>query len=59
MLLEGIGVPYYTAKRVSRVSYKGEHIRGLWSTEQDLVLGIKSGLRDTGVSSRVYIQGEV
>ena len=36
-----------------------EHIRGQWSTEQDSVLGIKSGLRDTGVCSRVYIQGKV
>jgi len=40
----------------SRVPYKGEHIRGQWSTEQDSVLGIKSGLRDTDVCLRVYIQ---
>jgi hypothetical protein len=32
-----------------------EHTRGQWSTEQDSVLGIKSGLRDTDVCSRVYI----
>jgi hypothetical protein len=41
----------------TRVPYKGEHTRGQWSTEQDSVLGIKSGLRDTVVCSRVYIQG--
>ena len=33
-----------------------EHTRGQWSTEQDSVLGIKLGLRDTDVCSRVYIQ---
>jgi hypothetical protein len=33
-----------------------EHTRGQGSTEQDSVLGIKSGLRDTDVCSRVYIQ---
>jgi len=32
-----------------------EHTRGQWGTEQDSVLGIKSGLRDTDVCSRVYI----
>jgi hypothetical protein len=38
--------------------YRKAH-RGEWSTEQDLVLEIKSGLRDTDVCSRVYIQGRV
>jgi hypothetical protein len=35
-----------------------KHSRGQWSTEQDLVLGIKSGLRDTDVCSRALYTGE-
>jgi hypothetical protein len=34
-----------------------EHTRGQWSTEQDSVLGIKSGLSDTDVNSRVIYRG--
>jgi hypothetical protein len=44
-------------QKVSRVPYKGEHTRGQWSTEQDSVLGIKLGLRDTDVCSRVIYRG--
>ena len=34
-----------------------EHIRGQWSTEQDSVLGIKSGLSDTDIYSKVIYRG--
>jgi hypothetical protein len=44
-------------QKVSRVPYKREHTRGQWSTEQDLVLGIKSGLSDTDINSRVIYRG--
>ena len=42
-------------QRVSRVSYKWEHTRGQWSTKQDSVLEIKSGLRETQVSAQGFI----
>jgi len=43
-------------QRGLRLLYRKAH-KGKGSTKQDLVLGIKSGLRDTDVCSRVYIQG--
>jgi hypothetical protein len=36
---------------------RGERTRGQWSTEQDSVLEIKSGLSDTDVNSRVIYRG--
>ena len=44
-------------QRLTRVPYKRERTRGQWSTEQDSVLGIKSGLSDTDVNSRVIYRG--
>jgi hypothetical protein len=44
-------------QELTRVPYKGEHTRRQWSTEQDSVLGIKSGLSDTDINSRVIYRG--
>ena len=44
-------------QRGSRCPYRGTHKGDSGSTEQDSVLGIKLGLRDIDICSRVYIQG--
>ena len=54
-LLEGIA-PLLDSRRFQGFLTR-EHTRGQWSTEQDSVLGIKSGLSDTDVTSRVIYRG--
>ena len=54
-LLEGMG-PLLDSREVQGFLIR-EHTRGRWSTEQDLVLGIKSGLSDTDVNLRVIYRG--